>query len=205
MAQPYKIMAVYNTQMVDSILKTNDAQLVKDLRRRDPSAVTELYNAYADRIYALVFNQVDRNHEVAQDIVQETFVAALKSAANFRGQSKVYTWLCSIANKKVSDFYRRQKRQAKYQTITALEPDQIGDVGALVPDPAAAEEKHEATRQVLFSLPLHYRQVLILKYVEEMPVLEISQIMGRSPKSIEGLLTRARNELRAKLATQSEG
>ena len=205
MAQPYKIMAVYNTQMVDSILKTNDAQLVKDLRRRDPSAVTELYNAYADRIYALVFNQVDRNHEVAQDIVQETFVAALKSAANFRGQSKVYTWLCSIANKKVSDFYRRQKRQAKYQTITALEPDQIGDVGALVPDPAAAEEKHEVTRQVLFSLPLHYRQVLILKYVEDMPVLEISQIMGRSPKSIEGLLTRARNELRAKLATQSEG
>jgi len=205
MAQPYKIMAVYNTQMVDSILKTNDAQLVKDLRRRDPSAVTELYNAYADRIYALVFNQVDRNHEVAQDIVQETFVAALKSAANFRGQSKVYTWLCSIANKKVSDFYRRQKRQAKYQTITALEPDQIGDVGALVPDPAAAEERHEVARQVLFSLPLHYRQVLILKYVEEMPVLEISQIMGRSPKSIEGLLTRARNELRTKLATQSEG
>lgn len=204
MAQPYKIMAVYNTQMVDSILKTNDAQLVKDLRGGKPSAVTELYNAHADRIYALVFNQVDRNHEVAQDIVQETFVAALKSAAKFRGQSKVYTWLCSIANKKVSDFYRRQKRQAKYQTITALEPDQIGGE-ALVPDPAAAEERHEVTRQVLFSLPLHYRQVLILKYVEEMPVLEISQIMGRSPKSIEGLLTRARNELRAKLATQSEG
>ena len=205
MAQPYKIMAVYNTQMVDSILKTNDAQLVKDLRGGKPSAVAELYNTHADRIYSLVFNQVDRNHEVAQDIVQETFVAALKSAANFRGQSKVYTWLCSIANKKVSDFYRRQKRQAKYQTTTALEPDQIGDVGVLVPDPAAAEERHEVTRQVLFSLPLHYRQVLILKYVEEMPVLEISQIMGRSPKSIEGLLTRARNELRTKLATQSEG
>jgi len=202
-AQPYKIMAVYNTQMADSILKTNDAQLVKDLRRRDPSAVTELYNAHADRIYALVFNQVDRNHEVAQDIVQETFVAALKSAANFRGQSKVYTWLCSIANKKVSDFYRRQKRQAKYQTIKTLELDQSGNGDALAS--TLSEEKHEATRQVLFSLPLHYRQVLILKYVEEMPVLEISQIMGRSPKSIEGLLTRARNELRAKLATQSEG
>ncbi len=204
MAQPYKIMAVYNTQMVDSILKTNDAQLVKDLRGGKPSAVAELYNTHADRIYSLVFNQVDRNHEVAQDIVQETFVAALKSAANFRGQRKVYTWLCSIANKKVSDFYRRQKRQAKYQTTTALEPDQIG-VEALASNPVESEERHEVTRQVLFSLPLHYRQVLILKYVEEMPVLEISQIMGRSPKSIEGLLTRARNELRTKLATQSEG
>lgn len=202
MAQSYKIM-VTNRQMADSISK-NEAQLVNDLRRRDPMAVAELYNAYADRIYSLVFNQVDRNREVAQDIVQETFVAALKSAAKFRGHSKIYTWLCSIANNKVSDFYRRQKRQAKYQTTKALELDQLGGE-ALAADAAESGEKQEVARQVLFSLPLHYRQVLILKYVEEMPVLEISQIMGRSPKSIEGLLTRARNELRDKLATRSEG
>jgi len=196
-------MAVNNRQMADFISK-DEAQLVKDLRRRDPMAVAELYNAYADRIYSLVFNQVDRNREVAQDIVQETCVAALKSAAKFRGHSKIYTWLCSIANKKVSDFYRRQKRQAKYQTTKALELDQLGGE-ALAADPGESGERQEVTRLVLFSLPLHYRQVLILKYVEEMPVLEISQIMGRSPKSIEGLLTRARNELRDKLTTRSEG
>lgn len=189
--------------MADSISQ-NEAQLVQDLRRRDPIAVAELYNAYADRIYSLVFNQVGRNREVAQDIVQETFVAALKSAAKFRGHSKIYTWLCSIANKKVSDFYRRKKRQAKYQTTKALELDQIGSE-APAADPGDSGGMQNVTRQVLLSLPLHYRQVLILKYVEEMPVLEISQIMGRSPKSIEGLLTRARNELRTKLATQSEG
>lgn len=203
MAQSYKIMATNNRQMADSISQ-NEAQLVQDLRRRDPIAVAELYNAYADRIYSLVFNQVGRNREVAQDIVQETFVAALKSAAKFRGHSKIYTWLCSIANKKVSDFYRRKKRQAKYQTTKALELDQIGSE-APAADPGDSGGMQNVTRQVLLSLPLHYRQVLILKYVEEMPVLEISQIMGRSPKSIEGLLTRARNELRTKLATQSEG
>jgi RNA polymerase sigma-70 factor (ECF subfamily) len=197
-------MAGYKTQMVESISTTDEAQLVKDLRDGNPNAVTELYNAYADRIYSLVFNQVGRNHEVAQDIVQETFVAALKSAAKFRGQSKVYTWLCSIANKKVSDFYRRQKRQTKYESQKALELDQTGS-NTLTPDLGESEEKHEAAKQALFSLPVHYRQVLMLKYIEEMPVLEISQIMGRSPKSIEGLLTRARKELRAKLATPSEG
>jgi RNA polymerase sigma-70 factor (ECF subfamily) len=202
-AQSYKIMALNNRQMADSISQ-NEAQLVQDLRRRDPMAVAELYNAYADRIYSLVFNQVGRNREVAQDIVQETFVAALKSAAKFRGHSKIYTWLCSIANKKVSDFYRRKKRQTKYQTSEALELDQLGSE-ALAADSGDSGGMQDVTRQVLFSLPLHYRQVLILKYVEEMPVLEISQIMGRSPKSIEGLLTRARNELRTKLATQSEG
>jgi len=204
MVQPYKITARYNMPMADSIAKTNEAQFIKDLRRGDPGAVTELYNTYADRIYSLVFHQVGRNHEVAQDIVQETFVAALKSAAKFRNQSKVYTWLCSIANKKVSDFYRRQKRQAKYQTMKALEADQIGS-DTLAADFAETGEKQADARQALSTLPLHYRQVLILKYVEEMPVLQISKIMGRSPKSIEGLLTRARKELRVKLAIPSEG
>jgi RNA polymerase sigma-70 factor (ECF subfamily) len=190
--------------MAGSISKTDYTQFVKDLRRRDPSAVTELYNTYADRIYSLVFHQVDRNHEVAQDIVQETFVAALKSATKFRGRSKVYTWLCSIANNKVSDFYRRQKRQAKYQTSKTLEPDQIS-IGALSPESVESTERQEMAKQVLLSLPLHYRQALIFKYVEEMSVLEIGKIMGRSPKSIEGLLARARRELRAKLAMPSEG
>jgi RNA polymerase sigma-70 factor (ECF subfamily) len=197
-------MTVDNTPMADPTSTINDAQFIKDLRRGDPRAVTRLYNTYADRIYSLVFHQVDRNHEVAQDIVQETFVAALKSVAKFRNQSKVYTWLCSIANKKVADFYRRQKRQAKYQTMKALETAQIGS-DTLAPDFAETGERQEDARQALSSLPLHYRQVLIFKYVEEMPVSQISKIMERSPKSIEGLLTRARKELRARLAIPNEG
>ena len=203
MTQPYKIMTVYNTPMADFTSTIDDAQFIKDLRRGDPRAVTRLYNTYADRIYSLVFHQVGRDHDVAQDIVQETFVAALKSVAKFRNQSKIYTWLCSIANKKVVDFYRRQKRQAKYQTMKALEAEQIGQETLA----AATEstERQEMAQQALLGLPLHYRQVLILKYVEEMPVLQISKIMERSPKSIEGLLTRARKELRARLATPSEG
>jgi len=103
---------------------------------------------------------------VAQDIVQETFVAALKSAAKFRGQSKVYTWLCSIANKKVSDFYRRQKRQTKYERQKALELEQPG-VSVLAPDLGESEDKHEAARQALFSLPVHYRQVLMLSILKK--------------------------------------
>ena len=190
--------------MEDSTAKTDNAQFIQDLRRRDAGAVTELYNTYADRIYSLVFHQVDRNHEVAQDIVQEAFVAALKSAPEFRGQSKVYTWLCGIVNKKVSDFYRRQKRRAKYQTVEAFEVDQISSE-ALAPDTVEPDGRREATEKALFSLPLHYRQVLILKYVEEMPVSEISEIMRRSPKSVEGLLSRARKEMQTKLATPSEG
>lgn len=195
--------------MVDSSPNTENAELVRKLRRGEPAAVLELYNAYFDRIYSLVFNQVAKDRDAAQDIVQETFLAALKSVSRFRRQSKVYTWLCSIANKKVADFYRRQKREAKYrrkyQNSHAVELAQTYESEPLVLGTVESEKTRRAVQEMLSSLPLHYRQVLLLKYVEEMPVLEISLIMNRSPKSVEGLLTRARKELRAKLTAQGEG
>ena len=185
-----------------------DAELISRLGRGEPEAAVALYDAYFDRIYALVFNQVARNREVAQDIVQETFLAALKSAGKFKGRSRAYTWLYSIATKKVADFYRRQKRAAKHQVESAngtLELDQLSDSKQSAPGAVESDEENHAVQQALSGLPLHYRQVLVLKYAEEVPVLEISQIMGRSPKSIEGLLTRAREELRAGLTRRSEG
>jgi len=192
-----------NTEISDSGTSVTDDELVAKLKRGEPTAVMELYTAYADRIYSLVFNQVDGDRDAAQDIVQETFLAASKSAGKFRGQSKVYTWLYSIANKKVADFYRRRRREAKYQTVS--EDSQIELVASPDEGTMESEEKRQAVQATLSSLPLHYKQVLILKYIEEMPVTEISQVMGRSPKSIEGLLTRARRELRDRLAVQNEG
>jgi len=200
---------VSNAEMLGSSPNAEDAGLVEKLRSGKPAAVVELYNAYFDRIYSLIFNQVSGDREAAQDITQETFLAALKSVGKFRGQSKVYTWLYSIASKKVADFYRRQKREVKYQTesshVHAVEFDRIPGDAPLVSSAVESEETHRAVRETLSCLPLHYRQVLLLKYVEEMPVFEISQVMKRSPKSIEGLLTRARKGLQDRLSAQKEG
>jgi RNA polymerase sigma-70 factor (ECF subfamily) len=60
-------------------------------------------------------------------------------------------------------------------------------------------EEIRQTVQALEDLPADYRKVLTFKYLEKMPVLEISQVMDRSPKSVEGLLSRARKALRANL------
>jgi RNA polymerase sigma-70 factor (ECF subfamily) len=194
--------------VVGTIRNAKDAELISRLGRGEPKAAVELYDAYFDRIYALVFNQVARNREASQDIVQETFLAALKSAGKFNGRSQVYTWLYSIAIKKVADFYRRQKRIAKYQVESVngiVELDQLSDSRQSAFGAVESDEEFHAVQQALSGLSLRYRQVLVLKYVEDMPVLEISRVMGRSPKSIEGLLTRARKELRAILTRRSEG
>jgi len=184
-----------------------EAELTNKLKCGEPDAILALYNAYFDRIYSLVFNQVARDGEATQDIVQEVFLAATKSAHRFNGRSKVSTWLYSIAHKKVVDFYRHRKRDDKRKT-QVQQTQTSGIKHSLRSEPINGmvetdEADNEVIQETLSRLPLHYRQALILKYVEEMPVLDISRIMKRSPKSVEGLLTRARRELRDQLNQQN--
>ncbi|MDH4291754.1 MAG: sigma-70 family RNA polymerase sigma factor, partial [Dehalococcoidia bacterium] len=64
-------------------------------------------------------------------------------------------------------------------------------------------EVHQSVHQALADLPHDYQEVLVLKYLKDMPVLAISQIMGRSPKSVEGLLSRARKAMRDSLESNN--
>lgn len=179
------------------------------LRQGDRGALESLYMRYFDRLYSLVFHQVDRNSSATEDIVQETFLAVLKSRRRFRGESKFYTWLCGIAYHKIHDFYRQQSKQNRHgQVISSLNYSDLCQVVENEPSTQSQVESHETEQimeQALSKLPLNYRQALIFKYVEEMPVSQISLIIGLSPKSVEGILTRARKALRNFYDKASEG
>ena len=196
-------------QISDSTLQNQETELVAKLRQGDIASLEQLYRQYVDRVYSMVFHQVNQDKSVAEDIVQETFLSALKSIGKFHGKSKFYTWLCSIAYHKIADFYRRQGRDARHSEhspgTASIELEQIKDSEPLASSKVESEENRQVIEQALLSLPLDYRQVLIFKYVEQMPVTEISLVMRRSPKSVEGLLARARKELRDCLAEPSEG
>ncbi len=191
-------------KVADSTAKSYEAKLIQRLRSGDSTAMAEFYNIYRSRLYTLVLAQVDQNQAVAEDIVQETFLAALGSLDKFRGDSQLYTWLRSIAFHKLNDYYRRRVRQPQNKESS---PDfdamkQLEQTGNDEPETIAvmeSEEVRQSVQHALEQLPQNYQEVLVLKYLEEMPVLEISQVMGRSPKSVEGLLSRARKAMRANL------
>jgi len=180
-----------------------EAELVEKLRSGDCVAMAELYTTYRSRLYALILEQVDRDQAVAEDLVQEVFLAALGSLDKFRGDSQLYTWLRSIALHKINDFYRHQAREPKPQEsspdFNALQLEQTGDDEPAALTVMESEEVRQSVHQALVGLPQDYQEVLVLKYLKEMPVLAISQVMGRSPKSVEGLLSRARKAMRANL------
>ena len=198
-----------NVETSDSALQNQETELVARLRQGDAAALEQLYRQYVDRVYSVVFHQVGQDKSVAEDIVQETFMSALKSIDKFRSKSKFYTWLCSIAYHKVADFYRRQGREARHSEhpsgTGSMKLEQIIDSEPSASSKIESEEDRQVIERALSHLPLDYQQVLMFKYVEQMPVAEISLIMRRSPKSMEGLLTRARKALRDCLTESSEG
>jgi RNA polymerase sigma-70 factor (ECF subfamily) len=180
-----------------STSQSYETKLVQKLRSGDSAAMEEFYNIYRSRLYSLILEQVGRDEAVAEDLVQEVFLAALGSLDKFRGDSQLYTWLRSIALHKIKDFYRRQAREPKpeksspdFDAMKHLE--QIGDNKPATSTVMESEEVRQSVHQ-------DYQEVLVLKYLKDMPVLAISEIMGRSPKSVEGLLSRARKAMRDNL------
>jgi len=189
--------------IASSTSQSYETKLVEKLRSSDRAAMEEFYNLYRNRLYSLVLQQVGRDEAVAEDLVQEVFLAALDSLDKFRADCQLYTWLRSIALHKINDFYRHQAREPKPEKSSpdfdAFQLEQIGDDGQAILTTMESEEIRQSVHQALADLPQDYQDVLVLKYLKDMPVLAISQIMGRSPKSVEGLLSRARKAMRANL------
>ncbi len=190
--------------IASSTSRSYETKLVERLRSRDSAAIEEFYTTYRNKLYSLILEQLGQDEATAEDLVQDVFVAALDSLDKFRGDSQLYTWLRSIALHKINDLYRRQARHPR-----AKEPSDEDDgstdlehIGNGQP-PASAqmedEEVRQSVHQALADLPQDYQQVLVLKYLKDMPVLAISQVMGRSPKAVEGLLSRARKAMRDSL------
>jgi len=169
-----------------------NAEQVQAIQQGDEKAIAELVRTYAERIYRFVYHQVGGREEDAEDIVQETFLAAIKSAHRFQGSARVSTWLYSIAAHKVADYHRRRRRR-KEEPLPLLEFN-LSELDS----PEVLLEKTELRERIwaaLERLPDHYRTVLVLRYIEGLTINEIMEVTGQSQKSVESTLTRAKRAM----------
>lgn len=170
-----------------------EQDLMRRLARRDPDAAAELVREYADMVYRFIYHQVGGIVEDAEDLTQETFLAALQSAHRFRGDSRLRTWLFRIAAHKIADHWRSRHRRPPEFPLEDWHPTAGEDVSP--PTFLEETEVRDRVRAALLTLPPHYRTALVLRYVEDMPVAEMAQLMERSPKSVESILLRAKQML----------
>jgi len=173
-----------------------EATLAQRISRGDQAALEEFFESYTDRLYSFIYYRVNANGQDAEDILQETLLTATEQITSFRGESRLFTWLCGIAWHKVQDFYRQKGRLDRItrEAVTRRRVEfNLTEEASL----AGRLETQEWVQQCLNKLSLNYQAVLVLKYVEGFSVAEIAEIMKKSPKAVDSLLTRAREAFRA--------
>jgi RNA polymerase sigma-70 factor (ECF subfamily) len=169
--------------------QTSEADLIAGLKSGDEDAAHEFFDRYAARIRRFIANSLGAATDEADDILQETFIALADALPFFRGDSSLFTFACAIAHRKVLSLIRTNVRRARLMSGAPI-------VNHPTSRDAGADREFN---RALAELRPEYREVLLLKYVEEIGVLEIARILRLSEHAVESRLARARKALRKSL------
>lgn len=175
------------------------------------AVATNWVETHGDYLFNFAIGQV-RDTSVAEDLVQETFLAALKSQDNFSGRCSERTWLVSILRHKLYDHLRKtcRERAVRAEPLPAHEDGQAFDESMLWIHQIAAEstspskrielaEFREHLERAMGKLPPRIAQVFQLYSIEERPNQEVCEQLNISESNLWVMLHRARKQLRAEL------
>lgn len=169
----------------------SDRELVDEVLRKDRKATAEFVRRHADDVYGYIRRRLAPRVDLVEDVVQETFLAAWGSLASFRGNAPLRIWLLGIARHKVEDHYRWRLREIEQWTdddYAVAEAVECRDPGEEL---SGYESGHHA-QEVLAELPERYSLILRWRYWQQRSVRQMATETGRSEKSVERLLARAR-------------
>ena len=181
---------------------TDDTQLVAaGLRRRDPDVLDRLIEQYQQRLYRyLIF--LTANAALADDLFQETWVRVLERGHQYNAKNKFESWLFTIARNLVIDVSRR-KKMASLDDMGGPESEQSYDP----PDDRAqsalqmlvSRENEQAVQLSLLKIPPYYREVLLLRFQEELPLEEIASVLATPVSTVKSRLYRGLEALKSAL------
>ena len=143
------------------------------------------------RVYGYLLRRCAGDASLAEELTQQTFIAAIDQRARFDGRSEAVTWLCGIARHKLADHFRALERDERRHRRMVLREIDVSSEAR--PDPI---EERDAVARTLRSLPASQRAVLIFVVLDDLPVAEAARLIGKSPKATESLLFRARERFR---------
>ena len=180
------------------------ARLVKSIHElgravdmEDMDAAAQLYDRYGAQVYALA-RRIVRNDSDAEDVVQEVFSQAWRSATRYdRERGSVIGWLLMITRTRAIDKIRA--RQARPDSAAAVSPDLLPAADA--PDALVIEEQAETVREALLSLPVPQRTALELAYYEGLTQAEIAARLSEPLGTVKSRMRTALATLRGKLRT----
>src|SRR5690625_2271254 len=170
----------------------SEEDLIKALKASKEAAVREMVERFGDRLLRGVYIMLG-DYQKAEDIVQETFLAALRGIRSFRRRSGLYTWLYRIAVNECRMLMRKK------QPLVLQEPPEDPSAADTVESAIIVQEDRQKFTAMLAELPYIYREVLMMHYYFELSVTEISETLGSPAGTIKSRLKRGRDLVESRL------
>lgn len=184
---------------MDAITK----RIIQDVKKGDQQAFTDLVELYKDKVYQISYRMVGNVHE-AQDIAQEAFLRAYMNIETYDVNRKFSTWLFRIATnlsidrlrKKKPDFYLEHEVEG---TNGLTLSSQLAATDELPEDQVITHELQDWIQGEILQLPSKYRSAIVLKYIEDLSLKEISEILDLPIATVKTRIHRGREALRKRL------
>lgn len=176
---------------------------IKQVLKGDQDAFGEIVELYKDKVFQICFRMLGNRHE-AEDMAQEAFVRAYVNIKSFNINMKFSTWLYRIATNLCIDRIRKKKPDfyldAKVAGSEGLDMySQIAADTALPEEEVESLELQETIQAEILKLPEKYRTPIVLKYIEELSLKEISEILDLPVGTVKTRIHRGREALRNQL------
>ena len=167
-------------------------KIIARARRGDADAFEQLVVAYREQVFRLALRMCGSEAD-ADEVAQEAFLSAWKALPNFRGESQFSTWLYQLTTHAAIDLMRREKRQ--------IAADDITEVSAADPAPspqqqAERSETRQAVRDAMGQLSPEYRQIVVLRFLQELSYEEIGAVLKLPSGTVKSRLNRAKAQLK---------
>jgi RNA polymerase sigma-70 factor, ECF subfamily len=165
---------------------------VQQAKAGEPEAWSVLFRRYQLPLYVYVY-ELARDEQTSLDIVQETFIAAVRHIGSLREEAKFGGWLFGIAHQKCAQWWRQQNRAAALRDEIAESPPDLDDG----PDELLIRREQEAEfMRLLNELPVPQRSVLLLHFIEDFSLEQISEITATPIGTVKSRLHYAKRALR---------
>jgi RNA polymerase sigma-70 factor (ECF subfamily) len=179
------------TSLIDEYRQLeDDLELVGLSQRGDQDAFRVLVERYQDWMVRMLEHLVS-NRQDAEELAQNVFFKAYTNLGEFRQQASFKTWLRAIATRQAFDLYRHRHRKGRDQFLAS---EQL-DVMTSKPNQEGAEIV-EAISNTMGRIPYIYREILTLRYIEDMELTEIQDVLGLGASATRMRLSRARESFR---------
>jgi RNA polymerase sigma-70 factor (ECF subfamily) len=181
----------------------SDQELVQRLLLGERAAFEAFFNEFYPKLYRFAKRRVPDDAAAAEDVAQATLCRALESLRGYRGEAALMTWLCTICRREMSARWQESRHWTSVPLLPEDDPAIRAALESLLSgehaDPLRIADREQVRESILAALdylPTPYGDILEWKYLRDMSMGEIASRLGRSPKAVESLLTRAREAFR---------